>query len=188
MLKEHLSIFSDEDLAEIVVLLRNKDFSGWFKSSEGGPYLQEFQDRFAAFCGAKHAFAVSSGSAAIYTALRACGIGRGNFVAVPAYTHIGSVAPIYLAEAHPVFVDVDKYGNMDPADLEKVMSRKIRMFNGRDFIRYVVGNSPDQGVKSPPRNQKLTLRYCILYLSRLIPVHIKDSSPLQPLRYLPTHL
>ncbi|GAG92612.1 unnamed protein product, partial [marine sediment metagenome] len=42
--KEIGSIFSDEDLAEIVVLLRNKDFSGWFKSNEGGPYLQEFQD------------------------------------------------------------------------------------------------------------------------------------------------
>ena len=116
--KELGSIFSDEDLSVITDLLRNKDFSGWFKNNEGGPYLREFQRKFAEFCGAKYAFAVSSGSAALYTALKACGV-DGDFVAVPSYTHIGSVAPIMLAGAEPFFVDVDQYGNIDPEQLRK---------------------------------------------------------------------
>lgn len=113
------SIFSNEDLAQITALLKNKDFSGWFHNNEGGPYLNNFQKQFADFCGVKHAFAVNSGSSAIYIALKACGIGQGDIVAVPAYTHIGSVAPIILAGAEPLFIDVDKYGNIDPLSLQE---------------------------------------------------------------------
>ncbi len=116
-----MSILSDADLTTITELLK-KDFSGWFKSNDGGPYLQEFEKKFAAFLGAKNAVAVSSGSAALYTALKSCEVGPGDYVAVPAYTHVGSAAPIILAGAKPLFVDVDQYGNLDPEDLRKVVS------------------------------------------------------------------
>jgi perosamine synthetase len=112
-------MLNDSDLDVINNLLK-QDFSGWFKSNDGGPYLQEFEKRFAAFVGAKHGAAVSSGSAALFTALKACDVGQGDFVAVPAYTHVGTVAPILLAQAKPLFVDVNEFGNMDPNDLEKV--------------------------------------------------------------------
>jgi dTDP-4-amino-4,6-dideoxygalactose transaminase len=104
-----------------------EDISGWFKNNDGGPYLQKFQAKYAKFCGAKHAFAVSSGSTAIYIALKACGIGTGHYVAVPAYTHIGTVAPVVLAGAKPVFVDVDKYGNLDPTSLN-IVKRKCKNY------------------------------------------------------------
>lgn len=94
------------------------DISGWFKNNEGGPALQELQRLFAQFCGAKYAFGVASGSAAIFTALKACGVSsRKDYVAVPSYTHIGSVAPIILAGGTPIFIEVNDYGNMNPADL-----------------------------------------------------------------------
>ena len=117
-------MYSDKDVALIIDLLKNKDISGWFKNNEGGPYLQEFQGKFAEFCGTRYAFAVSSGSSSIYIGLRACGIGHGDYVAVPAYTHVGSVAPIVLAGAKPVFVDVDDYGNIDAQDLKRVAKRR----------------------------------------------------------------
>jgi perosamine synthetase len=116
-----MSVLDDVDLTSVTELLR-KDFSGWFKSNDGGPYLQEFEKKFAQFTGAHHAVAVASGSAAIYTALRACDVGADDFVAVPAYTHVGSVAPILLAGARPLFIDVNQYGNMDPEDLSNVLS------------------------------------------------------------------
>ena len=108
----------------VVERLRGKDISGWFGSATGGEYLQEFQTKFARFCGRKNGIAVSSGSASIYVGLRACGVGPGDYVAVPAYTHIGSVAPIVLAGAKPVFVDSDKYGNLSHSDLEKAIEGK----------------------------------------------------------------
>jgi perosamine synthetase len=118
-------MFSELDISPIIDLLKNKDISGWFKSHEGGEKLREFEKRFAQFCGGKHGFAVSSGSVSIYLALRACNIGRGDVVAVPPYTHIGSVAPIMLAGAKPLFIDVDKYGNIDPEQLRKTLSLKL---------------------------------------------------------------
>jgi len=116
-----MSILSDADIASIAELLK-KDISGWFKSNEGGSYLREFEKKFTDFLNAKHAVAVSSGSAAIYTALKACEVDVGDYVAVPGYTHVGSVAPIVLAGARPIFVDVNQYGNMSPEDLGAVVS------------------------------------------------------------------
>jgi dTDP-4-amino-4,6-dideoxygalactose transaminase len=108
----------------VVEQLKGKDISGWFGSATGGKYLQEFQTKFAEYCGVKHGIAVSSGSASMYVALRACGVGTGDYVAVPAYTHIGSVAPIVLAGAKPLFIDSDKYGNLSPSDLERAVKGK----------------------------------------------------------------
>jgi perosamine synthetase len=112
-----MSLLNDSDMLVINELLK-KDFSGWFNSKEGGQYLQDFEKRFSEFVGTKHGVAVCSGSAAIFTALKA----PGDYVAVPAYTHIGSVAPILLAGAKPLFIDVNNFGNMDPEDLAKVTS------------------------------------------------------------------
>lgn len=114
-------MYSDNEIVKINDLILNGDISGWFKSNDGGPYLQEFQHRFADFCGSKYAFAVSSGSASIYIALRALGVTAGDFVVVPSYTHVGSVAPIVLAGAIPIFCDVNGYGNLDSQDLERIL-------------------------------------------------------------------
>lgn len=108
----------------VVKQLKGKDISGWFGNATGGTFLQDFQTKFAEYCGVKHGVAVSSGSASIYVALRACGVDKGDYVAVPAYTHIGSVAPIVLAGAKPLFIDSDKYGNLSPSDLEKATQDK----------------------------------------------------------------
>ena len=105
----------------LVERLKGKDISGWFGNATGGTYLQKFQADFANYCNVKNGIACSSGSASIYVALRACGVGEGDSVAVPAYTHIGSVAPIVLAGAKPLFIDSDKYGNLSPSDLEKAI-------------------------------------------------------------------
>jgi perosamine synthetase len=113
-----MSFPTHQDLNEVFELLKSHDISGWFHSHDGGPILREFQKQFADFLGVKYAFACSSGNAAIYIALKAVGIGFGKVVAVPAYTHIGSVAPIILAGGMPYFVDVDFYGNFKVEDLE----------------------------------------------------------------------
>ena len=97
---------------------RLDDISGWFKNNDGGPYVRAFEKAFAEFLDVKYAYAVSSGSAALYIALMACEVKDLN-VAVPTYTHIGSVAPIVLARGYPMFVEADEFGNLDPEDLEE---------------------------------------------------------------------
>ena len=72
----------------------------------GGPEVAAFEIEFAAFCGARHAVAVSSGTAALQLALAAVGIGPGSRVAVPALTFAASANAVLALGAVPVFVDV----------------------------------------------------------------------------------
>ena len=109
------------DESKVVELLRSGKINGWWNNPQGGKYLQEFEKRFAEFVGTKYAIAVSGGTASIYVALRACGVGYGDYVALSPYTHIGSLAPIIMCGAIPVFVDVDEFGNIDPVELDKVI-------------------------------------------------------------------
>ena len=125
MSEEVTYVFKGIDLSPVMDLLKNHDISGWFKNNEGGDCLRFFQKCFAEYCGAKYAFATSSGSAAIYVALKACGVGHGDSVIVPAFTHVGSVAPIVLAGAKPIFIDVDIHGNLDPKLLDRPYAKAL---------------------------------------------------------------
>jgi dTDP-4-amino-4,6-dideoxygalactose transaminase len=71
----------------------------------------------AAAADVRHAIAVSSGTAALHTALVAAGVGPGDEVLVPGVSVVMSVAPILYAGARPVFVDCTDDGDIDLRDL-----------------------------------------------------------------------
>lgn len=85
-----------------------------------------FEEELAAFTGARHALAVSSGTAALICALQACGIGPGDEVLVPAYTWMATAAAVLQVGAVPVLVDVDDTLTMDPADLSARLTQRSR--------------------------------------------------------------
>lgn len=87
-----------------------------------GPKADEFEDKFARYCGVKHAIAVSSGSAAVYLALWALGVSNRDEIICPAHTFIASASPILLLGAKPVFVDVGPDYNIDMDDLERKLT------------------------------------------------------------------
>src|SRR5205807_10660217 len=64
-----------------------------------------FAARFAKAHGAKYGIALANGTVAIEVALKAIGIKPGDEVIVPAYTWEGTVGPVLLLNAVPVFVD-----------------------------------------------------------------------------------
>ncbi len=72
-----------------------------------GRDLSEFENAFAAYCGVGYGAGTNSGSSAIELALRACGIGPGDEVIVPAHTFIASVMAVLNVGATPVLVDVE---------------------------------------------------------------------------------
>lgn len=69
--------------------------------------VEEFEKAFASYIGVKEAVAVSSGTAAVHTALIAAGVEAGDEVIVPAFTFIGTVGPVLHQHAVPVFADID---------------------------------------------------------------------------------
>jgi len=76
--------------------------------------------------GTKHALAVTSGTAALITALSALGIGPGDEVIVPGYTFIASMSSIIIARAVPVLAEVDESLTLDPADVERKITPRTR--------------------------------------------------------------
>ena len=71
------------------------------------PFVARFEEDFAAYCGTRHAVAVSSGTCALWVALLGLGIGPGDEVITVPNTFVGTIEAIRLTGAKPVFVDVD---------------------------------------------------------------------------------
>jgi dTDP-4-amino-4,6-dideoxygalactose transaminase len=79
-----------------------------------GPNVTAFDQEFAAFCGAKHAIGVGSGTDALQLAIRALGISSGDEVITVSHTFFATVEAILYSGARPILVDVDeKTFNMD---------------------------------------------------------------------------
>jgi dTDP-4-amino-4,6-dideoxygalactose transaminase len=72
-----------------------------------GPEVTELEAQLAAFCGADHCVAVSSGTDALTIAMMAEGIGRGDAVFLPAFTYTATAEVPLLLGATPVFVDIN---------------------------------------------------------------------------------
>ena len=92
-----------------------------------GQSLADFERDFATSCGAVWGVGVASGTDAIALGLRACGIGAGDEVLVPANTFIASAIGVLQAGAIPVFVDCDSQTAL--IDLEraaKAVTQKTR--------------------------------------------------------------
>src|SRR5712691_6024132 len=88
-----------------------------------GPEVRAFEAEFAAYVGSRQCIGVSSGTAAIEIALRACGIGPGDEVITTAHTAVATVAAIELCGARPVFVDIEPdCFTLDPARVDRAVS------------------------------------------------------------------
>lgn len=92
-----------------------------------GKRVREFEERFAAWAGARHAVAVSSGTTALHIALLAHGIGAGDEVITTPFSFIASANCILYAGATPRFADIDPvYYTIDPASIERQITPRTR--------------------------------------------------------------
>jgi dTDP-4-amino-4,6-dideoxygalactose transaminase len=98
--------------------------SGWLTS---GPRAAELERRLAELTGARHAIALSSGTAAMHLALVGLGIGPGDEVITSPITWPATANVIVHAGARPVFADVrDEDLNIDPAQVAKALTSRTK--------------------------------------------------------------
>lgn len=91
----------------------------------GGKYVDSFEREFAAKLHMKHAAAVTSGTAAIHTALGAINPDIGSEVITAPITDMGTVAPILFQNCIPIFADLDPvYFTMLPESIEEKITDK----------------------------------------------------------------
>ena len=92
-----------------------------------GPRLAEFEGDFARRLGARHASAVSSGTAGLHLALRAVGVGDGDEVITSPFSFVASANAAIYERARPVFADIDPVTlNLDPAAAGAAVTERTR--------------------------------------------------------------
>jgi perosamine synthetase len=112
----------DAEINAVVAALRRGEISGTF-----GVALQEFERRFADFCGCKHGIAVTSGTTALHLAVTAARIGEGDEVLVSASTNVASALAMYHNGAVAVPVDSERITwNLDLDRIEGLITTRTR--------------------------------------------------------------
>lgn len=121
---------------------REDDFIRIFKEvgSRGAYILQkdlvEFETNLARFAGTKYGIGVANGTDAIWLALMAAGIGKGDEVIFASHTYIATAAAIHFVGATPVPADCRRDHMIDPESVKKLISKKTKailptQLNGR---------------------------------------------------------
>jgi dTDP-4-amino-4,6-dideoxygalactose transaminase len=104
MIPINLPQIGDEELDAVTKVMR----SGILTSGLGaGPKVTEFEKKFAAFAGVKHAIAVNTGTAALHAAIVSVGVKPGDEVILPSFTFVATAEAVVMAGGKPVFVDID---------------------------------------------------------------------------------
>ena len=91
-----------------------------------GHECERFEQRYAAYLGAKHFSLAASGSYALTAAMIGLGLGPGDEVLVPAHTYMASATSVLAAGAIPVIVDIDESITIDPAAIEAAIGPHTR--------------------------------------------------------------
>jgi dTDP-4-amino-4,6-dideoxygalactose transaminase len=111
--------FSQKDAEDITKILK----SAYVRM---GPYTKEFEERFAERVGAKYAYAVSNGTAALHCAYLST-LKPGDKVIAPAFTFIATISTIVYSNAKPVLADVEPDTFLlDPEKVKEKITKKTR--------------------------------------------------------------
>ncbi len=117
----------DADVAAVIEVLR----SDWLTT---GPKVDEFERDVAHYVGAKHAVAVSSGTAALHAAMYALGITAGDEVIVSPMTFAASANCVVFQGGLPVFADVDPDTLLiDPERVEEKITSRTKAIVAVDY-------------------------------------------------------
>ncbi|NIQ13814.1 MAG: aminotransferase class I/II-fold pyridoxal phosphate-dependent enzyme [Candidatus Dadabacteria bacterium] len=93
----------------------------------GGPYLKSFESAFAMFCNVKHCVGVGNGTDALFIALKALGVGKGDEVITAANSFIATSEAITMTRARVVFVDINPMTyNIDTEKIEEKITPKTK--------------------------------------------------------------
>jgi perosamine synthetase len=130
--REHLLPYGrqsldDADIQAVVEVLK----SDWLTT---GPKVGEFEERFAAWVGARHAISYSSGTAALHGAAFAAGLGPGDEAITTPMTFCATANCILYQGATPVFADVSPDTlNLDPKEVSKRVSTRTKAIFAVDY-------------------------------------------------------
>jgi 8-amino-3,8-dideoxy-alpha-D-manno-octulosonate transaminase len=134
--------YDDKERRELDDVLERRQPFRWYGPGPQPPQkVAAFEKELAARMQTRFALAVTSGTAALLTALAALEVGPGDEVLLPAWTWYSCYNAVVLAGALPVFAEIDESFNLDPADLEGKITPQTRVI----MAVHLQGNPCDMG-------------------------------------------
>ena len=119
------AMVGDEELEEIKEVISERSLFRHY--GMGNPQkVNTFESKLSEYFGGKLALAVSSGSASLYCAAVALGVGPGDEVIIPSFGWYPLFNAVANMGALPVFADIDESLHMDPADLERKITNNTK--------------------------------------------------------------
>jgi dTDP-4-amino-4,6-dideoxygalactose transaminase len=115
-----------EEEQAVLEVLRSKRLFRYYGPEAGPSKVAQLEEAFAAHMGARHAVAVSSGTAALMCGLAGIGVGPGDEVIVPAYTWVASATAVVMMGGIPILAEVDDSLTLDPADVARKITPRSR--------------------------------------------------------------
>lgn len=97
--------------------------SGWVTQ---GPRVQEFEEKFASYTGAKYAVALSNCTTALHLAMIVAGVKSGDEVICPSMSYVATANSIKYVGATPVFAEVNEFYNLDVTDVIKRITPRTK--------------------------------------------------------------
>lgn len=120
--------------------LLNQVIDSTFVSS-AGPFVEQFEQKFCEYTGAKYAVAVVNGTAALHIALILSGVQPGNEVITQPLTFVATCNAIKYCRANPVFVDVDRSSlGLSAEKLEEFLNEHAEVRNEGVCFNKSTGN------------------------------------------------
>lgn len=109
----------EEEINAVARVIRSGNM---FKINDGLQEVRHFEEELNEKFGIESSILMTSGKAALISALVGLGIGPGDQVIVPAYTYIATAIAVTAVGAVPVIAEVDETLTLDPADVEKKLT------------------------------------------------------------------
>jgi 8-amino-3,8-dideoxy-alpha-D-manno-octulosonate transaminase len=120
--------YDEKERQELIdVVETGRPFRWYGPGSQPPMKVLTFEKEFAQWMHTRYALAVTSGTAALQTAIAALGIGPGDEVILPAWTWHSCFNAIVLAGALPVFAEIDESFNIDPDDIERHITPQTKL-------------------------------------------------------------
>ena len=138
------AIIGEEEKKRVSDVLESGMLSGFVAKAgdnfHGGKQVLELEGLIKDYFNVKHAITVNSATAGLHAAVAACGVGPGDEVIVTPYTMSASATAIVMANAVPVFADIDeKTFCLDPASIEKKITPRTKVI----VLVHLFGGSAD---------------------------------------------
>src|SRR5262249_40617153 len=121
-------LIGEEERREILQVLESGVLMRYgFDAARNGQWKShDLEQALAARFGTRHAHVCSSGTAALSTALAACGVGAGDEVILPPFTFVADLETVLLAGAVPVFAEIDQTLCLDPRSVATAITSKTK--------------------------------------------------------------